>query len=258
MGACVSTRSSAQLLALDELRSEDLRHSLPTTVQPKTHEHSREVVNDDAPMPLLLMPTVKKRFPWLLGLMLVQSISGVIVDHFSALVEKHVVIASFLTMLVGGGGNSSGQTIVETVRLLTKGSDGGQQLRPKQVLRIMAREIGVGAILALLLGVCAYPRVRLLSAHANHIDALTIAFAYFFIVVMANAVGVVVAVVLHTCDMAAVGAPPVVQVTVDVLGVLITMCIAQAILGEELEERELREARWESVPEQVIRATPIS
>jgi len=58
--------------------------------------------------------------------------------------------------------------------------------------------------------------------------------------------------------MAAVGAPPVVQVTVDVLGVLITMCIAQAILGQELEERELREARWESVPEQVIRATPIS
>ena len=55
------------------------------------------------------------------------------------------------------------------------------------------------------------------------------------IVIMANAIGVIVAMTLHMCDAAAVGSPPVVQVTVDVLGVTITMLIAQAILGEHCD-----------------------
>jgi hypothetical protein len=42
-----------------------------------------------------------------------------------------------------------------------------------------------------------------------------------------------VAMTLHMCDAAAVGSPPVVQVTVDVLGVTVTMLIAQALLGED-------------------------
>ena len=44
---------------------------------------------------------------------------------------------------------------------------------------------------------------------------------------------VVVAMSLHKCNMAAVGSPPVVQVLVDVMGVMITMLIAQALLGGE-------------------------
>ena len=161
--------------------------------------------------------------------MLVQSISSMVVEHFESLVQKHVVLASFLTMLVGGGGNSSGQTIVETVRLL-----GTQKRRTNRMaVWLVLREMLIGAVLAVLLGLCAYPRVRLLSsAGASHLDAVTIAVAYALIVAMANLIGVVVAITLHMCDMASVGAPPVVQVTVDVLGVTITMLVAQAILGE--------------------------
>ena len=149
---------------------------------------------------------------------------------FSRLVERHVVLASFLTMLVGGGGNSSGQTVVETVRLLATGEIHGMQL-----WRLLLRELSIGAALALGLGLCAYPRVRLLSANASDLDALTISLAYATIVTMANAIGVLVAMALHRIDgleMAAVGSPPVVQVTVDVLGVTVTMLLAQAILGE--------------------------
>jgi magnesium transporter len=170
---------------------------------------------------------VWKRFPWLLSLMLVQSISGWVVERFSALVQKHVVLASFLTMLVGGGGNSSGQTVAELVRLLSTG-----EIRSRQLCRVLLRELGIGAVLGLGLGAFAYPRVLLLSANATHDDALTISLAYTVIVTMANAIGVIVAMTLHLCDAAAVGSPPVVQVVVDVLGVTITMLIAQAILSE--------------------------
>ena len=49
-----------------------------------------------------------QRFPWLLSLMLFQSVSGWVIEHFQGLIERHVILAAFLTMLVGGGGNSSG------------------------------------------------------------------------------------------------------------------------------------------------------
>lgn len=184
--------------------------------------------------------TICKRFPWLFVLMLVQSISGVVVEHFEGLVQKHVVLASFLTMLVGGGGNSSGQTIVETVRLL-----GAQkQFSLRVATRLVLKELTIGVVLAVLLGLCAYPRVRLISNNggASHLDAVTIALAYAMIVAMANLIGVVVALTLHMCDMASVGAPPVVQVTVDVLGVTITMLVAQAIIGDNVEEYEAERA----------------
>ena len=80
-----------------------------------------------------------------------------------------------------------------------------KRLRPGQVLRLLLREVAIGAILAVLLGLCAYPRVRLLSAHASSLDALTIAIAYTLFVTMANLIGVVTALTLHLCDMAAVG-----------------------------------------------------
>ena len=222
---CASSRSSGALLALDVERSDG-----STLNGGRSHNHTPVAT---APLPMDEMPpsiwaTVLRRFPWLLVLMLVQSISGAVVDHFSALVERHVVLASFLTMLVGGGGNSSGQTVVETVRVLSR----HDRLPASLVLRLLVRELGVGAVLAALLGMCAYPRVRLLSSSASDLDALTIALAYACIVTMANAIGVVVAMALHLCDMAAVGAPPVVQVVVDVLGVTVTMIIAQCILGD--------------------------
>ena len=226
---CAQQRGVTQstLLPFDAQRSDS---QLPIDAEP-------DALPDAAVKESSVMYAVYRRFPWLLVLMLVQSISSIVVEHFSALVERHVVLASFLTMLVGGGGNSSGQTVVETVRLL---SQTDSRRRGPLMVRVLLRELAIGAILAVLLGACAYPRVHLLSKNAQHLDAVTISISYALIVAMANAVGVVVAMTLHLCDMAAVGAPPVVQVTVDVLGVIITMFIAQAILGAE-DERERAE-----------------
>lgn len=66
---------------------------------------------------------VRARLPWLVGLMLVQSLSGVIVEIFSSLISDHIVLTAFLTMLVGGGGNASGQTIADLVQRLRTGEE---------------------------------------------------------------------------------------------------------------------------------------
>ena len=66
------------------------------------------------------------------------------------LIAQHLILAQFLTMLVGGGGNSSGQTVAELVKRLSKGA-----LTWADTPRILLREVAVGALLALGLGVAA-------------------------------------------------------------------------------------------------------
>ena len=167
---------------------------------------------------------VGARFPWLLSLMLVQSASGWVIEAFEGLIAEHVVLAAFLTMLVGGGGNSSGQTIAELVRRL-----GAGEIVPSDFTRVVAREVLVGAILAVALGICTFPRVRLLSMKANSIDAIAISLSYMLIVVLANAIAVVTVMVLDRYGCAAVGSPPVVQVLVDVLGITVACFVAMLI-----------------------------
>lgn len=88
-------------------------------------------------------------------------------ERFELLIQQHVILASFLTMLVGGGGNSSGQTVAELVKRLGMG-----EIESSQLLRVLAREVAVGVCLALGLGIATFPRVRLLSKRATDTDAL--------------------------------------------------------------------------------------
>ena len=55
--------------------------------------------------------------------------------------------------------------------------------------------------------------------------------SYMLIVVMANALGVIIVMTLHRFGAAAVGAPPVTQVAVDVCGILLTCLVCTAVLG---------------------------
>ncbi|KAL1525973.1 hypothetical protein AB1Y20_020799 [Prymnesium parvum] len=174
--------------------------------------------------PIYMM--VLQRYPWLVTLMLIQSTSGMIVERFENLIQQHVILASFLTMLVGGGGNSSGQTVAELVKRLGMG-----EVRSDDLCRVLRKEVAIGLFLSLGLGVVAFPRVRYLAKSATDLDAAAIALSYCLIVVVANSIGVVVVMVLHRCKMAAVGSPPVVQVVVDVTGTAITMVVANAVLG---------------------------
>ena len=92
--------------------------------------------------------------------------------------------------------NESGSG-VGAVRVLVRRVPDAEELRQVAQARLDPRldRLGLGA----------YPRVRLLSRGATNLDALAIALSYTLIIVMANALGVVVALTLHLCGLAAVG-----------------------------------------------------
>ena len=55
---------------------------------------------------------IKDRGGWLVGLLILQSMSSFILEYNEKLLQKHIIIVNFLTMLVGAGGNAGNQASV--------------------------------------------------------------------------------------------------------------------------------------------------
>ena len=168
-----------------------------------------------------------QRMPWLLALMMVQSVSSIVLQQYEDLIEANVIIASYLTMLVGGGGNAAVQVVTDIVRRNAKS-------QAATFLGTFARELALAFAVAPTLAVVAYLRVRYLGARASELDSFAIALSYCTIIVVAIATAVVVTFVLQYVGksrLAATGAAPTTQVLVDVLGIVVVCLICMALLG---------------------------
>lgn len=168
-----------------------------------------------------------QRMPWLVGLMMVQSVSSVVLQQYEDLIEANVIIASYLTMLVGGGGNAAVQVVTDIVRRNAKSQS-------VTFLGTLARELALALAVAPTLAAIAYLRVRYLGVRASELDSFAIALSYCTIIVVAIATAVVVTFVLQYVGksrLAATGAAPTTQVLVDVLGIVVVCLICMALLG---------------------------
>jgi Mg/Co/Ni transporter MgtE len=58
------------------------------------------------------LQNIMDRAGWLVGLLVLQSMSSFILARNEALLQSHLVIVRFLTMLVGAGGNAGNQASV--------------------------------------------------------------------------------------------------------------------------------------------------
>ena len=171
---------------------------------------------------------VKNRGAWLLALLALQSASSVVLARFSALLERHLALALFLTMLTGTAGNAGNQTSALVIRGLATGEiDARRDWR-----RVLGREARVAAPLACILGVASFGRV-LTSVAGQHAakTALVVASAMTSTVVAAIAVGVgapllLEAVGVDPCNCAS----PALATAVDLLGVLFLCYTGQALL----------------------------
>lgn len=57
---------------------------------------------------------------WLLGLLVLQSSSSVVLEKYEALIQEHLFVTLFLTMLVGAGGNAGNQSAIKVIRGLVR------------------------------------------------------------------------------------------------------------------------------------------
>lgn len=169
---------------------------------------------------------LRERLPWLVGLLLLQSCAAIVMDSFESLLDRHLVIAFFVPMIVGTGGNAGNQPGVMTTRALARGG-----VTRRKVERLLAREAGLALLTGGLLAVIAF--LRVLGQYPDEgREALAIALAVFGMVNVAIFIGVGFSVGIDACNGdPANGAAPLLTTVADLLGITLLCGISALTLN---------------------------
>lgn len=176
------------------------------------------------------------RAGWLVLLLMCQSTSSVILEHFEALIRSHPVVIYFLTMLVGAGGNAGSQSTVLVVRQLAIAAARGEQHngdRWGEIQRILSTEVFVGARLAVVLFAASFLRCIIFQVHG--VECLAICLSMLCIVFTSTLLGAALPLVLNRFGFDPAHAGAAIQVMMDISGVTITCIISCAVLGVRVE-----------------------
>lgn len=154
----------------------------------------------------------------LITMLMVQSLSSYILFLFRSLIVEHPEIIYFLTMLVGLGGNASGQSVVLSVRELAFG-------REVQLKRQALTGFGMGVVLAPI----AYGRAYLSDTGAITV-AVVIGISVLFITTAGTVIGTVLPKVFEQLEIDPGHTSPVVQVLMDMVGITIVCTVGFVVL----------------------------
>jgi Mg/Co/Ni transporter MgtE len=175
------------------------------------------------------------RAGWLVLLLMCQSTSSVILEHFEALIRSHPVVIYFLTMLVGAGGNAGSQSTVLVVRQLAISAARGERQtddRWLSVQRILGTEVSVGARLAIVLFAASF--VRCIVFQVRGMECLAICLSMLAIVFTSTLVGAALPLVLNRLGIDPAHAGAAIQVIMDISGVTLTCIISCTVLGVQV------------------------
>lgn len=172
---------------------------------------------------------VRGRAPWLISLLMLQSVSSMILGHFSSLIERNVVLALFLTMLTGTSGNAGTQSATMLIRGLATGEIDAR----RDFWKVLAKELRVASVLGVLLSAVALARVVWMTDTNNSMSALAVALAMLLTVVAAAVLATVTPIALERLSIdPALGAGPALSTLTDIAGVLLLCLVASALLGQ--------------------------
>lgn len=104
---------------------------------------------------------------WLVGLLVVQSLSSVVLERYEPLIREHLAVTLFLTMLVGAGGNAGNQSAIKVVRSMATGQLDASWASCSAAL---ARQARVAVVLGGGLAAAGYVRVMVAAAMMMGVD----------------------------------------------------------------------------------------
>jgi magnesium transporter len=192
---------------------------------------------DDAYTRVSLLRTLKSRAGWLLVLFVGEMLTASAMGIFESQIQRAVVLALFIPLIISSGGNSGSQATSLIIRALALG-----QLTLKDWWRVATRELPSGLALGSLLGVVGFVRVVLWQAlgwynYGPHawLVGLTVGTALVGTVTFGCLAGSMLPFVMKRLgfDPASASAP-LVATLVDVTGLVIYFSVAALVLSGTL------------------------
>jgi magnesium transporter len=187
----------------------------------------------DAPYFKISFPAmVRKRAGWLSVLFLGEMLTATAMGHFQEEIERAVVLALFVPLIISSGGNSGSQATTLVIRAMALG-----EVRLRDWWRIIMREFSTGLALGVVLAAIGLTRIvvwqALWHSYGPHyvLIGLTVAFSLIGVVLFGTMAGSMLPFVLRRAGLdPASASAPFVATLVDVSGLIIYFTIARVIM----------------------------
>lgn len=187
---------------------------------------------DEPYMQTPLLTMVRKRAGWLVILFLGEMLTATAMGFFEKEIERAVVLALFVPLIISSGGNSGSQATTIIIRALAL-----REIRLGDWWRIMRREVFSGLSLGGILGSIGFLRIAIWSTFSDMygphwvLIALTVGLSLVGIILWGTISGSMLPLLLKRIGFdPATSSAPFVATLVDVTGLIIYFSVALVIL----------------------------
>ncbi len=188
---------------------------------------------DDPYMSASIPDLVRRRGTWLTALFIGQLFTATAMVYFGAELEKALVLAIFLPLIISSGGNSGSQASTLVIRAMAI-----REITLRDWLRVFKRELSVGLLLGLWLGLLGLLRIVLwhrlgIGDYTQYYVSLgiTVMVALVGVVLWGTLVGSMLPFIIRRLGLdPATSSAPFVATLVDVTGLVIYFSVAVLLL----------------------------
>lgn len=174
-----------------------------------------------------------KRFPWLLILMISATFTGLIMSSFEDKLKSVVILASFIPMLMGTGGNSGSQSSVSVIRAISL-----DEVTFSDILKVVFKESRVSILCGVALAVVNFLKMILIdrllmqNPEVTVTVSLVVSLTMIITVFCAKLIGAVLPLVAKKlgADPAVMASPFITTIT-DALTLVVYFTIASSLLN---------------------------
>lgn len=175
---------------------------------------------------------IKKRAGWLTILFISEMFTTVVLGRYEAAIHSATVLSLFIPLIISSGGNSGSQATTLIIRSLAL-----REIRLRDWMRVLVRELGSGLSLGAILGLIGLLRIFIGQAvypmYGDHyvLLAITVSLSLVGVVTWGTLAGSMLPFVLRRVGLdPASSSAPFVATIVDVTGLLIYFSIATFML----------------------------
>jgi magnesium transporter len=170
---------------------------------------------------------VRKRAGWLIAIFMGEILTASVLEHYEAARRAFAAIEVFVPLIISSGGNTGSQASSLVIRGLALGEIG-----VGDVFRILWRELRMGLTLGAILGTIGLLRATLVGHSGGGGMAAAVGLALVACVTFGSVVGAGLPLLIKRLGLdPAVSSGPFIASLVDVLGIIIYLNIAIAVLG---------------------------
>ncbi|GHV41923.1 magnesium transporter MgtE [Clostridia bacterium] len=166
----------------------------------------------------------RNRIVWLFVLMISATVTGAIMTYYEELLSSLIVLAAFIPMLTDTGGNAGSQTSTLVIRGIAL-----NEVRPRDILRILSKELSVGALCGAGLGAVNFARLTMFGTPVK--VAAVVSLSIGAVVIIANLMGGILPIVAKKLRLdPALMASPLITTIVDAVALVVYFSLASLIL----------------------------